>query len=75
MVSYSSARGMWVPAATSYCGRCLRPMLPETRKWAIFICIWEPPGMRRPDVPYRVAGLGGLVTESYPVALNRRLVV
>jgi hypothetical protein len=65
---------MWVPIATSHRGRCLRPTLPKTRKGAIFICIREPLGMRRLGLPFWVAGLGGLVMESRPAALNFRVV-
>jgi hypothetical protein len=36
---------------------------------------WQPRlGMRRPVLPFQVAGLGGLVTESHPPALNHRVV-
>jgi hypothetical protein len=66
--------GEWVPTTTSHRGRCLRPMLPETQKGAIFTRIEEPLGMRRLDLPFRVAGLGGLVTESRLPMLNRRAV-
>jgi hypothetical protein len=49
-------------------------MLPKTRKGAIFIRIGEPSGMRRPGLPFLVAGLGGLVMESCPPALNLMVV-
>jgi hypothetical protein len=68
------ARGAWVPIATSHHGQCLRPTLPETHKGVIFIHIREPPGMQRPRLPFHVVGLGGLVMESRPPALNRKVV-
>jgi hypothetical protein len=68
------ARGAWVPTATSHRGRCLRSTLPKTCKDVIFIGIGEPPGMRKHGLPFRVAGLGGLVMESHPPALNHRVV-
>jgi hypothetical protein len=49
-------------------------MLPKTYKRAIFIRIEEPPGMWRPGLPFQVAGLGRLVTESHLPVLNRRVV-
>jgi hypothetical protein len=49
-------------------------MLPETLKGAIFIRIGEPLCMQRLGLPLRVAGLGGLVTESHLPVLNRRVV-
>jgi hypothetical protein len=67
------ARGAWVPTAMSHRGRCLRLKLSETHKGAMFICIGEPLGMRRPGLPFQVAGLGRLVTESHPPMLNRRV--
>jgi hypothetical protein len=71
--SSASARGAWVPTAMSHRGRCLRLMLPETCKGAIFIRIGEPMGMRRLGLPFRVAGVGGLVMESRPPTLNHRV--
>jgi hypothetical protein len=49
-------------------------MLPKIHKGAVFIRIGVPPGMQRPGLPFRVAGLGGLVTESRPSTLNHRVV-
>jgi hypothetical protein len=72
----------WIPYLSAWCqGRvgsyCYipsSPVLPENRKWSIFIRIREPPGTRWLGLPFRVAGLGGLVIESYPPTLNCRVV-
>jgi hypothetical protein len=68
------ARGVLVPTAMSHRGWCFRPTLLKTPKGAIFISIREPSGMQKPGLPFWVVWLGGLVTESRPLALNHKVV-
>jgi hypothetical protein len=76
----------WIPYSSAQCqGRvgsyCYVPSWPVLKTDATqnpqrgdLICIREPLGMRRPELPFWVARLGGLVMESRPTVLNRRLV-
>jgi hypothetical protein len=43
-------------------------------RWAILICIREPPGVRRPGSPSQLTWYGGQVVKSHPSMLNHRVV-